>query len=259
MHFKIVPAIVPRYWVGIAIASICGANLGDATVDVLKLGDSARLAMLGLAFAVIVLANQWSSRGNEVLYWLAILVVRAAATSLADIGVGRVHASYMTLSALLTAVLGVLVALRRAFDSDQTISLVSYADGGYWGAMLVAGALGTVIGDGIGHAIHPVTVGVPVSAMITGAAVALILSGRTRREASVGTATYWGAIVAIRACGTNLGDITAFLLSLPISITISTLLLAATLTVWPGPSGAAMVEAAEAGQPTQNTRKAPQR
>jgi hypothetical protein len=127
MHFKIVPAIGPRYWVGIAIASICGANLGDATVDVLKLGDSARLAMLGLAFAVIVLANQWSSRGNEVLYWLAILVVRAAATSLADIGVDRAHASYITLSALLAAVLGVLVALRRAFTSDQTTPQVSYA------------------------------------------------------------------------------------------------------------------------------------
>jgi uncharacterized membrane-anchored protein len=254
MHFKIVPAIGPRYWVSIAIASICGANLGDATVDMLELGDSSRLAMLGVAFAVIVLANRWNSRGNEVLYWLAILVVRAAATSLADIGVG--HASYMTLSALLAAVLGVLVRLRRAFASGQAIPQVSYADGSYWGAMLVAGTLGTVIGDGIGHTIHPVTVGVPISAMITGVAVALILGARTRREASAVTATYWGAIVAIRACGTNLGDITAFLLSLPISITISALLLAATLIVCPEPSRPVTVEATEAGQPTQDTSKA---
>jgi uncharacterized membrane-anchored protein len=131
-------------------------------------------------------------------------------------------------------------------------------DGSYWGAMLVAGTFGTVIGDGIGHTIHPVTVGVPISAMITGVAVALILGARTRREASAGTATYWGAIVAIRACGTDLGDITAFLLSLPVSITVSALVLAATLTVWPEPSSPVMVEATEAGQPTQDASKVPQ-
>jgi uncharacterized membrane-anchored protein len=235
MHFKIVPPIGARYWVGITIASVCGANLGDATVDLLELGDSARLAALGLAFAVVALTNQWSSRGNELHYWLAILVVRAAATSLADIGVGYAHASYATLSVLTAAVLGALLALRNAFISKRETLQASYADGSYWGAMLLAGTLGTIIGDGIGHAIHPVTVGVPISAMITGVAVAFILGARRRREASVGTATYWGGIVAIRAFGTNVGDVMAYLLSLPVSIGISALLLATTLTMWHEP------------------------
>src|ERR1700738_5194950 len=86
MHFKIV-AVGPRYWAGIMIASICGANMGDFIPDVLKLSDLGGLLMLALIFAVIVLANQWSRRGNEALYWLAILVVRAAATNLADLGI----------------------------------------------------------------------------------------------------------------------------------------------------------------------------
>jgi hypothetical protein len=57
MHFKIVPAIGPRYWAGIMIASICGANMGDFIPDVLKLSDIGGLLMLALIFAVIVLAN----------------------------------------------------------------------------------------------------------------------------------------------------------------------------------------------------------
>lgn len=245
MHFKIVPPIGARYWAGITIASICGANLGDATVDLLDLGNTARLAALGLAFAVVVLADQWSSRGNELHYWLAILVVRAAATSLADIGVDYAHASYVTLSVITAAILGMLLALRNAFIPKRESLQPSYADGSYWGAMLLAGTLGTIIGDGIGHAVHPVTVGVPISAMITGVAVTFILGARQRREASAGTATYWLGIVAIRAFGTNLGDISAYLLSLPLSIAISALLLATTLTMWNEPLNP---EATEAGR-----------
>jgi uncharacterized membrane-anchored protein len=243
MHFKIVPPIGARYWAGIAIASICGANLGDATVDLLDLGNAARLAALGLAFAVVVLTNQLSSRGNELHYWLAILVVRAAATSLADIGVEYAHASYATLSVLTAAILVTLLALRNAFISKRAMLQPSYTDGSYWGAMLLAGTLGTIIGDGIGHAIHPVTLGVPISAMITGVAVAFILGAKPRREVSVGTATYWVGIVAIRAFGTNLGDITAYLLSLPISIAISALLLTTVLTLWHEPFNPEVTEA----------------
>src|SRR5258708_29299245 len=50
MQFKIVPAIGPRYWVGIMIASICGANMGDFIPDVLKLSDLGGLVLLALIF-----------------------------------------------------------------------------------------------------------------------------------------------------------------------------------------------------------------
>ena len=103
--------------------------------------------------------------------------------------------------------------------------------------MLTAGTLGTVLGDGIGHVIRPITVGVPISAMIATGAVALIFVQRTRLDrASAGAATYWASIVAIRTCGTNFGDIAAFLLSLPVSMLVSALLLVGTLIVWRTPS-----------------------
>jgi uncharacterized membrane-anchored protein len=77
-------------------------------------------------FAVIVLANQWSRRGNEVLYWLAILVVRAAATNLADLGVHRAHLDHITFSACVAALLVAIVALRRA-SSLQPVTYGSHA------------------------------------------------------------------------------------------------------------------------------------
>lgn len=240
MHFKIVPAFGPRYWVCIAIASICGANMGDFMPDVLKLSDLGGLLMLAMAFAAIALANQWSRRGNEALYWLAILVVRAAATDLADIGIGRTHLGYIIVSACLTALLIAVLALRPS-SSLQAVGGLPSTNSLYWLAMLTAGTLGTVLGDGMGHMIQPVTVGVPVSAITATAAVALILGLRTRVvTASAAATTYWAAIVAIRTWGTNFGDIAAFFLSLPVSMMLSGLLLVATLMMWREPNNPAV-------------------
>jgi uncharacterized membrane-anchored protein len=237
MQFKIVPAIGPRYWVGIMIASICGANMGDFIPDVLKLSDLGGLLMLTLIFAVMVLANQWSRRGNEALYWLAILVVRAAATNLADLGIHRTHLDYIAVSACVAALLVAILVLRRASSLHPVTCGLPRTNGLYWLAMLTAGTLGTLVGDGIGHVIHPITVGVPISAIIATGAVALILRQKTRRYmASAGTASYWAAIVAIRTWGTNFGDIAAFVLSLPVSVMLSGLVLAGTLIVWHEPS-----------------------
>jgi uncharacterized membrane-anchored protein len=237
MHFKIVPAIGPRYWVGIMIASICGANMGDFIPDVLKLSDLGGLLMLALIFAVIALANQWSRRGNEALYWPAILVVRAAATNLADLGIHRTHLDYITVSACLAALLVAILAWHRAPSLQPVTGGLPSTNGLYWLAMLTAGTLGTVLGDGIGHMIHPITVGVPISAIIATGAVALILAQKTRLDmASAGAASYWAAIVAVRTWGTNFGDIAAFFLSLPVSMMLSGLLLAGMLIVWREPS-----------------------
>jgi len=188
-------------------------------------------------FAIIVLGNQWSKRGHEALYWLGILVIRAAATNLADLAIGRSHLNYITVSSYLAALLVAILTLRRMSPSESVTGDFPRVNGRYWAAMLTAGTLGTVLGDGIGHVIRPITIGVPISAIIATGALALIFVQRTRLDrASAGAATYWAAIVEIRTCGTNLGDISAFLLSLPVSMLLSALLLAGTLIVWRTPS-----------------------
>ncbi len=105
-------------------------------------------------------------------------------------------------------------------------------NGFYWLTMLTAGALGTVIGDGVGHAFSPVGVGVPVSAGMATIALALILGAR-RRMAWTSAASYWVAVVAVRWWGTNVGDILAFLtLGLLVSLTVTGLAMAVTLFFW---------------------------
>jgi uncharacterized membrane-anchored protein len=248
MHFKIVPPTGRRYWVSIAIASMCGANMGDFIPDVLKLSDLGGLLLLALIFVIIVLANQWSRRGNEALYWLAILVIRASATNLADLGVGRAHLGYITVSFCLVVLLVAILAFRRASPEQPATEGFPRTNGLYWLAMLTAGALGTVLGDGMAHMIHPVSVGVPVSAVIATAANALILGRRMYRNvASVEEPTYWAAIVAIRIWGTNFGDIAAFFLSLPVSMVLSGLLLAVTLMAWREPRIPAIAAATSHG------------
>jgi uncharacterized membrane-anchored protein len=156
---------------------------------------------------------------------------------LADLAIGRLHLNYITVSSYLAALLVAILTLRRMSPSESVTGDFPRVNGRYWAAMLTAGTLGTVLGDGIGHVIRPITIGVPISAMIATGAVALIFVQRTRLDrASAGAATYWAAIVAIRTCGTNLGDISAFLLSLPVSMLLSALLLAGTLIVWRTPS-----------------------
>jgi uncharacterized membrane-anchored protein len=235
MQFKDVPAVGPRYWTSIVVASLCGANIGDAASDGFGLSGTAGFAMFAVAFATIVSINQRSRGGHESLFWIAIIIVRAAATNIADLAIGHFHLSYLTTTAGLTGLLMVVLAIISA-SSAEAVGRVSRTGFGYWTAMLIAGTLGTVLGDGIGRAISPVTVGVPVSACIAAATVALVFAYRAINGVTAAeTPSYWAAIVAIRALGTNLADIAAYLLSLPFSIALSGLLLTGILTAWQNP------------------------
>jgi uncharacterized membrane-anchored protein len=235
MQFKDVPAVGPRYWTSIVVASICGANIGDAASDGLGLSSIAAFAVFAVAFATIVSINQRSRGGHESLFWIAIVIVRAAATDIADLAIQHFHLSYLTTIVGLTGLLMVVLAIVSA-SSAATVGRVSRAGLGYWTAMLIAATLGTVLGDGIGHVLFPVTIGVPVSACIAAVAVTLAFAYRAINGVTAAeTASYWVAIVAIRALGTNLGAIAAHLLSLPLSIALSGLLLTGILTAWLNP------------------------
>lgn len=235
MDFKIVPVMGSRYWVGITVASICGANIGDVPADEFGLSNAAGIAALAAAFAAIVSVNQRSRNGHESLFWIAIIIVRAAATNIADLAIGRSHTGYWITAAALAALLTVTLAVGSAMSAGAE-SRALRAGPGYWATMLIAGTLGTVLGDGMGHAIAPITIGVPVSACIAAMTVAAIFVYRAKHGiSSAGTASYWVAIPAIRALGTNLADIAAYLLSLPVSIALSSLLLAGVLTAWRDP------------------------
>jgi uncharacterized membrane-anchored protein len=219
MHLKVTPNVAPRYWAAIMIASVCGTNLGDIIPDVLKLTPAEGLIVLALMFAILVLVERATANGSEVFYWIAILLVRAAATNIADYSIDHAHLTYFdVVTALAISFIGI-VMLRRRSTLEQTKGALQ-TDGLYWLTMLIAGTLGTATADAIGHSFNSVKIGVPISASIATLALLLILIARTRLM-KFGATSYWVTVAAIRWWGTNVGDISAFFLSLVPSAAIA--------------------------------------
>ena len=231
MQFKVTPKVGPRYWTAISIASICGTNLGDFVPDVLKMNAGAGLLLLTLVFAVLVFMDRFSKRGSEAFYWLAILTVRAAATNIADFSIDKRHLAYTLVAAVLSVLLGLLVSLQLRLAPRSSPGNLPPTGSFYWPSMLTAGTLGTVIGDGLGHAFSSVSIGVPISAGISTVVLATLLGIRARTALDPAV-SYWIVVVAVRWWGTNVGDILAFVTSLSISLIISGLLLVITLVLW---------------------------
>ncbi|WP_321791183.1 hypothetical protein [Burkholderia pyrrocinia] len=234
MQMKTVPVVGLRYWIAIAIASMCGANLGDIIPDTLKLDTGTGLILLTMTLAGLVLVERVTTKRSETFYWAAILIVRAAATNIADYAIVGAHFTYLGTWAGLALAMVILITLYCVRESRPTNGTLPSADGLYWFTMLTAGTLGTVMADGIGHAIQPVNVGVPVSALLATLTTLTILRIRNRM-ASSGAASYWISIVSIRWWGTNVGDILAFLLSPPVSAAMTGLTLATLLVLWRTP------------------------
>src|SRR3984893_1519336 len=79
-----VPLLDLRYWIALCIASFFGANMGDFFAHNMGLGHVAGLPFLAIGLAVVFVLERIDRTAHEAFYWLAIVVVRTAATNLAD-------------------------------------------------------------------------------------------------------------------------------------------------------------------------------
>src|SRR5579872_1798753 len=114
MQVKNVPAITSRYWAAILAASMCGANTGDFLSHNLHLGHTRGLLPLGLLFLMILWAERRSRIATELYYWLAIIVLRTAATNLADLGTHDLKLGYYLCMGLLAALMVAMLLIDRA-------------------------------------------------------------------------------------------------------------------------------------------------
>ncbi|HEX4182931.1 MAG TPA: hypothetical protein VHY34_06720 [Caulobacteraceae bacterium] len=228
------PKIEPKYWVALCWASICGLNLGDFFPDQLHLTTAQGLGILGIAFAALYGLQLITGRRPGLLFWGAILVVRAAATLVADFPIDDLHLSYVVVGGALALILlgGMAISgvFRRTARGDGVVA--PGASLMFWLTMLAAGALGTVAADGFGHAFSSVKIGVPVAAACETLLLALAFPVRAR--ANWAPWTYWATVVVISAWGASVGDIARFLLSLPVSMGLSAAVLALVVVArWP--------------------------
>jgi uncharacterized membrane-anchored protein len=227
------PALGARYWSALCLASIFGANMGDLFARNLGLGHVAGLPFLAAALAIVIAVERFDRMRHQIYYWIAIIIVRTAATNFADFAAGDLKLPRIAVMAALTLIL--IAALwmswqfawrRLANKADDVLR----ADLGYWACMFIAGTLGTVIGDFCSHNLR---LGDAGAALLLSPIVAMLfLAGR--RGLLLWLPFYWLTVVAIRAAGTAVGDLLAGrnLLGLPFSTAVTGVLFVALLVVW---------------------------
>ena len=179
------------YWFAMYAASALGTNLGDYGSDGLGLGLSASFASLAAISLVLIALDRAVATRTEVVFWIAIVVLRAMATNVGDF---LYHD--LGLSRLLTApALGALT-LAAGYLTLGTNS--PRVDARYWLAMALGGAFGTVAGDLASH-----TIGLPLA---TGVLALALVGAVAVRPAAAGIMSYWAVVLVERAAGTPAGD-----------------------------------------------------
>lgn len=226
------PARGPRYWAALCLASIFGADLGDFAAHVLGLGHWRGLPVLALLFALTYAAGR-RTRG-EAAYWVAIIIVRTAATNFADLQTHDIRLPTALLLACYAALLAALAALGRCTQGAPR------ADLAFWAGMLVAGTLGTVAGDDLSHAMARGPAG--SSAVMSVVLAAAFLGLAVRR--TTGVVAFWITVVLVRTWGTDAGDWLAGAIGLRADTLASGLAFTALLLLWPARAEARSAAAA---------------
>jgi len=239
------PTLGPRYWTALCLASIFGANMGDFFAHDLGLGHVDGLPFLAMAFAIVIAGERFDRAVHQVYYWTAIIIIRTAATNSADFLCGDMKLPRVWVIAALTALLAAAVALSWQFlwrrKPDQGAAAVLRADSGYWISMLIAGTLGTVIGDYCSHNLHLGDAEASILlSLILGLLFVLARGGLLRV-----LWFYWLTVVTVRAAGTAVGDMVASrgLLGLPLSTLVTGVIFVAVLVAWKEPARPKLVEA----------------
>jgi uncharacterized membrane-anchored protein len=231
-----VPSLGLRYWVALCVASIFGANSGDFYAHDVGLGHIAGLPFLAIALAVVLLIERIDHFVHQAYYWMAIVIVRTAATNFADYFSVDLRLPKIWVITTLTILLALALLLSWQLLWSGTKEKVGdqapllRADLAYWFCMFVAGTLGTVIGDYCSHDLHLGDAW--ASIVLSTALLGLFAIGRGWLPYSL--PLYWLAVVMIRAAGTVVGDFFAGrnVLGLPLSTLMTGLLFVGLLLLW---------------------------
>jgi uncharacterized membrane-anchored protein len=233
VQLKHVPSFGTKYWTALVLASIFGANTGDFLSDSLGLGHIAGLPILAALFALVLIAERFDSFKHTAYFWSAIIIIRTSATNIGDIGHDLRLKAPLVIAAFALALLTTIllwqahVASKKG-NSPQGSNTLSTTQV-YWFGMLLAGALGTVVGDYFSFGLK---LGTLNAALALGAPLALIFF-LGRNGLLTNAFYYFLTVVFIRAAGTAAGDFVAHrFFGLPLSTLISGIVFVAFLVLW---------------------------
>ncbi len=207
MQSKHVPSLNTYYWIALILASIFGANTGDYFSDGLGLGHINGLPLLFALFVLVLVAEHFDTFQHHAYYWLAIIIARTSATNLGDI-FHDFHISFLiSIPCLSIALFSVLLLWKlrlknKTLHENQNLLGTLQTDSFYWISMLLAGTLGTVIGD---YFSYPLQLGNLYATLVLGTVLAItFVLGRHGKLS--GLLYFWFTVVMIRSVGTSGGD-----------------------------------------------------
>jgi uncharacterized membrane-anchored protein len=240
MRFGSVPAVDGRYWAVMTLASIFGCNTGDDCSYYAGWNHWIGLGPLALLFGALLVGERRSAGQTQAWYWAAVIVLRTAATNLADLATHTLRLAYPTVM-LGLALLQALVVRPIApslFATSTERARRPATDGWYWLSLLTAGTLGTAVGDWVAEELHLGT-GYATLALSVVYVLALMMG---RRRWWTTKAAYWLSVIAVRSAGTTMGDWLAFRedaglhnglnLGLPLSTVVTGALFIGCLCIW---------------------------
>jgi uncharacterized membrane-anchored protein len=225
LKMRALPLINSKYWLALIAASIFGTNTGDMISEYFHLGNVAGLPYLAVILAVIFMVEKFSPFASAVYFWVAIIVIRTAATNIADItheyGVWGVAAVPVIIAGFVFAVRH----YKKRVDANTRSTATPQVDSYYWFTMALAGIVGTLIGDfssvGFGFVSYYVShlagtvpgsfdfswlqSGHLVGTVIFGAFMAWMMSRNTIANLAK-PYKYWTLLALIRTAGTAAGD-----------------------------------------------------
>lgn len=225
-----------RYWAALTLVSIFGANLGDFAAHDLHLGHALGLIPMAILLSLVFFFERRDNSWTQRYYWLAIIIVRAAATNLGDLAASDFKLGRPLAAAVLTALLALVLAFgwfqaRDEGPAAKEPGTLPSIDAKYWIAMLMAGTLGTVLGD---YTSFGMGLGTRYASLALDVLLAGVLSlGGLRLF--VLTAYYWFTIVVIRTAGTAMGDYLAGKevgIGLPMSTALTGVLFVLVVWLW---------------------------
>ena len=186
-----------KYWLALSAASVLGANIGDLFASVF--GFLVGLPLLAAAFGATLWLEKRAARPTLGFYWAAIFLVGTVAANLAEF-TGQTFGplAFAAPAVLLGATFLKRDAVRGSGDLPEVGAL-------YWLRMVIAGTLGAALGD---YSSLMSGLGSTMASMILFGGVAALIAAR--RLGLVGaTLSFWAIVIAIRAAGTSLGDLSA--------------------------------------------------
>jgi uncharacterized membrane-anchored protein len=202
-----VPQVTLLFWLAKIIATTLGETAGDAVTMSMNLGYLVGTAIFAVFFLATVSAQVAARRFHPALFWTVIVATTTVGTTLADfcdrsLGIGYAGGA----SILFVLLMGSLLWWRASLGSVSVNRIDSRkAELFYWGTILFSQTLGTALGDWFADPDSGLGRGYEGSAMVFGAALAVIAALYLWTAVSR-TALFWAAFILTRPLGATVGD-----------------------------------------------------